>query len=99
MRIAILLPLCMLGAAGVAADQPANGAERRTWSEIMAYGPLPAWSVELGEWRVLHPTPDVAIVSYKVAADSIRWKAYATSVWVKRDGAWKTTFYQASTAK
>ncbi len=76
-----------------------GAAERRTWKDIMAYGPLPAWKVELGEWRVLHPTPDVAIVSYKVTGDSIQWKAYATSIWVKREGAWKTTFYQASTAK
>ncbi|HXS51631.1 MAG TPA: nuclear transport factor 2 family protein [Usitatibacter sp.] len=76
-----------------------GGAERRTWKEIMEYGPLPAWNVDLGEWRVLHPTPDVAIVSYKVTGVSIQWKAYATSVWVRRDGRWKTTFYQASTAK
>jgi hypothetical protein len=76
-----------------------GGAERRTWKEIMEYGPLPAWKVDLGEWRVLHPTPDVAIVSYKVTGVSIDWKAYATSVWVKRDGRWKTTFYHASTAK
>lgn len=75
------------------------GAERRTWKEIMEYGPLPAWKVQLGEWRVLRPTSDVAIVSYKVTGESIQWKAYATSTWVKRDGAWKTVFYQASTAK
>ena len=48
---------------------------------------------------MLHPTGDVAIVSYKVTDVSIEWKAYASSTWVKRDGAWKTVFYQASTAK
>ena len=76
-----------------------GGAERRDWKEILAYGPLPGWKVDLGEWRVLHPTSDVAIVSYKVTGVSIEWKAYATSTWVKRGGAWKTVFYQASTAK
>jgi len=76
-----------------------GGAARRNWREIIAYGPLPGWKVDLGEWRVLHPTSDVAIVSYKVTGVSIEWKAYATSTWVKRDGAWKTVFYQASAAK
>ena len=75
------------------------GAERRTWREILAYGPLPAWNVKLGEWRTLHPSPDVVILSYKVTGVSIDWKAYATSVWARRDGKWKTVFYQASTAK
>jgi hypothetical protein len=76
-----------------------GGAERRTWREILAYGPLPAWSVKLGDWRTLHPSPDVVILSYKVTGQSIDWKAYATSVWARRDGKWKTVFYQASTAK
>src|SRR5438270_13883045 len=30
-------------------------AERRTWREILAYGALPTWKVQLGEWKVLHP--------------------------------------------
>ena len=76
-----------------------GGAERRTWKEILAYGPLPSWKMQLGEWRVLHPSPDVAIVSYKVTGVSVQWKAYATSVWARRNGKWQTVFYQASTAK
>jgi hypothetical protein len=76
-----------------------GGAERRTWREILAYGPLPAWNVKLGEWRTLHPSADVVILSYKVTGVSIDWKAYATSVWARRDGKWKTVFYQASTTK
>lgn len=76
-----------------------GGAERRTWREILAYGPLPAWKVKLGDWRALHPAADVVILSYKVTGVSIDWKAYATSVWARRDGKWKTVFYQASTAK
>ena len=77
----------------------AGGVERRTWKEILAHGPLPSWKMQLGEWRVLHPTPDVAIVSYKVTGVSVQWKAYATSVWARRNGKWQTVFYQASTAK
>lgn len=76
-----------------------GGAERRTWREILAFGPLPAWSVKLGEWRALHPSADVVILSYKVTGVSVDWRAYATSVWARRDGKWKTVFYQASTAK
>ena len=77
----------------------ARADRNRTVDARIAASGLPGWKVDLGEWRVLHPTGDVAIVSYKVTGVSIRWKAYATSVWVKRDGGWKTTFYQASTAK
>ena len=76
-----------------------GGAERRTWREILAYGPLPAWTVKLGDWRTLHPSADVVILSYKVTGISVDWRAYATSVWARRDGKWKTVFYQASTAK
>jgi hypothetical protein len=74
-------------------------AERRTWKEILAYGPLPSWKVQLGEWRALHPSADVVILSYKVTGVSVDWRAYATSVWARRDGKWQTVFYQASTAK
>ncbi len=76
-----------------------GGAERRTWKEILAYGPLPSWTMKLSDWRVLHPTPDVAIVSYKVTGVSVEWRAYATSVWARRNGKWQTVFYQATTAK
>jgi hypothetical protein len=74
-------------------------AERRTWREILAYGPLPPMKTQLTEWKALHPTPDVVILSYKVTAPAADWKAYATSVWARRDGKWQTVFYQASTAK
>lgn len=75
------------------------GAERRTWKEILAYGPLPGWKVKLGEWRTIHASPDAVVLSYKVTGVSVEWKAYATSVWARRDGKWRTVFYQASTAK
>jgi hypothetical protein len=76
-----------------------GGVERRTWKEILAFGNLPLWKMKLGDWRVLRPSPDVAIVSYKVTGVSVQWKAFATSVWARRDGKWQTMFYQASTAK
>jgi hypothetical protein len=77
-----------------------GGVERRTWTEVLGYGSaLPSWSMKLSDWKVLHPTPDVAIVSYKVTGVSVQWKAYATSTWARRDGKWQTVFYQASTAK
>jgi hypothetical protein len=75
------------------------GVERRTWAEILGHGPLPSWKMKLGDWRVLRPAPDIAIVSYKVTGVSVQWKAYATSVWARRNGKWQTVFYQASTAK
>lgn len=76
-----------------------GGVERRTWREILAYGPLPDWKVKLGDWRVLHPGADVVVLSYKVTGVSIEWKAYATSIWARHGGKWETVFYQASTAK
>jgi hypothetical protein len=76
-----------------------GGAERRTWREILAYGPLPAWKVKLGEWKAIHASPDVVVLSYKVTGVSVDWKAYATSVWARREGKWRTVFYQASAAK
>ncbi len=76
-----------------------GGVERRTWTEILGYGPMPSWKMKLGDWRVLRPNPDVAILSYKVTGVSVPWKAYATSVWARRNGKWQTVFYQASAAK
>ena len=76
-----------------------GGAERRTWREILAYGPLPSWKMKLGDWRVLRPTPDTAILSYKVTGESVQWKAYATSVWARRNNKWQTVFYQVSITK
>ena len=76
-----------------------GGAERRTWKEILAYGPLPAWKMTLDEWRVLRPNPDTAIVSYRATGVNVAWKGWATSVWAHQNGKWVTVFYQASAAK
>ena len=74
-------------------------AERRTWKEVLGYGQLPDWKMQLDGWQVVRPSPEVVILSYRVTGISVGWKAYATSVWAKRDGKWKTVFYQASRAK
>ncbi len=76
-----------------------DGVERRDWNQILAYGPLPEWKMRLSDWRALHPSRDVVILSYKVTGVSVDWKAYATSVWTRRGGRWRTVFYQVSTAK
>lgn len=54
---------------------------------------------ELSGWRFVHIDSIGLVASYHVSAPSLKWKAYATSVWAKREDRWKTVFYQASTAK
>lgn len=76
-----------------------GGVERRTWKEILAHGPLPDWKMKLSDWRTIRPSPEVVVLSYKVTGVSVQWKAYATSIWARRNGKWQTVFYQASTAK
>jgi hypothetical protein len=48
---------------------------------------------------VLRPTPETAILSYKVTGVTVDWKGYSTSVWARQNGKWVTVFYQASSAK
>jgi len=60
---------------------------------------LDATNFQLTEWKVLHPSPTVAVLSYRVTAPQLKWTAYATSIWVRRGHAWKTIFYQASHAQ
>ncbi len=54
---------------------------------------------ELSDWRFIHVDAAGVVASYQVNAQSLGWKAYATSVWAKREDRWKTVFYQASMAK
>ena len=60
---------------------------------------LDATRFQLSEWKVLHPSPTVVVLSYRVTAPELKWTAYATSIWVTRAGKWKTVFYQASRAQ
>lgn len=62
-------------------------------------GMLDATEFTLSEWRFLHLGADAILLSYRVAAPTFAWTAYATSAWVRRDGRWLTVFYQASRAK
>lgn len=76
-----------------------GGVHRKTRADIFSGPPLPPAEFELSDWRFIHPDRHVFIVSYRVNGLSFPWQAYATSVWVRRDGRWQTVFYQASTAQ
>ncbi|HEV7767395.1 MAG TPA: nuclear transport factor 2 family protein [Thermoanaerobaculia bacterium] len=76
-----------------------GGVHRKTRADFFSAPPLPEAEFELSDWRFIHADPHVFIVSYRVNGRSFPWEAYATSVWVRRDGRWQTVFYQASTAK
>lgn len=54
---------------------------------------------ELSDWRFIHIDSVGVVASYHVSAPTLRWSAYATSVWAKRGDRWLTVFYQASTAR
>ena len=76
-----------------------GGVHRKTRADVFSGPPLPPAEFELSDWRFIHADPHVFIVSYRVNGLSFPWQAYATSVWVRRDGKWQTVFYQASTAQ
>lgn len=76
-----------------------GGVHRKTRADVFSGPPLPPAQFELSDWRFIHADPHVFIVSYRVNGLSFPWQAYATSVWVRRDGRWQTVFYQASTAR
>jgi len=76
-----------------------GGVHRKTRADVFSAPPLPPAEFELSDWRFIHADPHVFIVSYRVKGISFPWEAYATSVWVHREGRWQTVFYQASTAK
>jgi len=77
----------------------AGGVQRKSKTEVFGGPPLPPAKFDLTDWKVLRPSINVVILSYRVTGKSFRWKAFATSVWAQRNGEWKTIFYQASTAK
>jgi hypothetical protein len=76
-----------------------GGVHRKTRADVFSAPPLPPAQFELTDWRFVHADPHVFIVSYHAKGLSFPWEAYATSVWVQRDGRWQTVFYQASTTK
>ena len=84
-----------------------GGVERKFNAHTVMSGPegakfrqfLDLMHVELSGWRFIHIDSTGVVASYHVSAPSLGWKAYATSVWAKREDRWQTVFYQASTAK
>ena len=76
-----------------------GGGQRKTRAEVFSGPPLPPATFDLSDFKVIHPDPDSAIVSYKVTGKTFAWRAWASSVWARRHGKWVTVFYQASTAK
>jgi hypothetical protein len=76
-----------------------GGVHRRTRADVFSGPPTAPAKFELSDWRFVHADPHVYIVSYRVNGVSFPWQAYATSVWVQREGRWQTVFYQASTVE
>jgi hypothetical protein len=77
-----------------------QGMERSRSGDLAKLGAaLDATKFQLTEWKVLHPSPTVTVLSYRVTAPELRWTAYATSIWARRGEVWKTVFYQASHAQ
>ena len=68
--------------------------ERAAIVESMSGTP---WSsFELEDVRCLQPTPDTAVVTYGVVArrESQEYSALMSSVYVRREAAWKLVFHQ-----
>ena len=63
----------------------------------LAKFPASRQEIPLSDFQLVHATEGAVIVTYKAAAPFA--PLFATSVWVRRNGEWKTVFYQASVAK
>ncbi|KUG56701.1 hypothetical protein AVL61_06515 [Kocuria rosea subsp. polaris] len=58
---------------------------------------IPWSSYELSELRALHPTPDTAVVCYRVVArrgESAPYDALVSSTYARRDRGWKLVVHQ-----
>ncbi len=62
--------------------------------DMLAQVPPMPGSISLTDFLVVHGDDRSAVVSYKVAAPF--GNLFVSSVWVERNGEWKTVFYQAS---
>jgi hypothetical protein len=79
---------------------PEKGMVRQPRAEALAaLAKFPASQEEipLSDFQLVHATDGAVIVTYKAAAPF--GLLFATSVWARRGGEWKTVFYQASVAK
>jgi len=78
--------------------------ERRAALKYLRLSKTVVAESRLSEFRILRPTSDTAVVTYKAIAKAlVRGRehpstAYCTSVWVNRDGRWQTVFYQSTAA-
>lgn len=62
--------------------------------DMLAQVPPMPGGISLTDFLVVHGDAHSAVVSYKVAAPF--GNLFVSSVWVERNGEWKTVFYQAS---
>lgn len=77
-------------------DTPREEARRMNKAQLLARLPLPASQFEVQDVRVVRPTPNSAILSYRVSGRDVPFAAFATSHWARRDGQWVTVFYQST---
>ncbi|WP_163513086.1 nuclear transport factor 2 family protein [Fodinicola acaciae] len=57
----------------------------------------PYVKTDLDEWRVLQPTPDTAVVTYRSAVTTgagVEFKVLATSVYAREADGWRSVFHQ-----
>lgn len=62
--------------------------------DMLAQVPPMPGGISLSDFLVVHGDDHLAVVSYKVSAPF--GNLYVSSVWVERNGEWRTIFYQAS---
>jgi hypothetical protein len=77
---------------------------RRTKQELFGKAKLGKADFSLSDFKVVISNADTAVVTFKARGTDKTppgpgFVIYATSVWVKRAGEWKTIFYQASLTK
>ncbi len=77
---------------------------RRTKKEMFGRAKLGRADFQLSDFKVITSNGDTAVISFvaKSAGDGpfgSGFAIYASSIWVKRKGEWKTLFYQASLIK
>ncbi|HJQ21412.1 MAG TPA: hypothetical protein VJ867_13775 [Gemmatimonadaceae bacterium] len=57
-------------------------------------------SFDLSDWHFQHLAPSVVLLSYQVASPQFGAnRLWATSIWRRTNGTWRTSFYQASRAQ
>ena len=83
---------------------PDLSVSRRTKQEMFGKAKLGQADFVLSDMKAVVTNQDTVILSFKVHGTDKTppgpgFVIFASSVWVKRDGKWKTVFYQASLTK